>query len=152
MLRLLALSAAAALCGQGLELLGEEAHEIEQTLRDIAADKTDILTIGQYLQPSDKHLPVARWAPPEEFVHWKNFGLGLGIGVALVYTPAIGCVQPWFTRRRGFAVAIASSGASFGNFLMPSLVAAAVARQSEVRRKWRGFTVQARSWFMLPLA
>ncbi len=61
--------------------LGETPEEIEQTLRDIAADKTDIVTIGQYLQPSPQHLPVTRWAPPEEFVHWKNFGLGLGIGV-----------------------------------------------------------------------
>lgn len=61
--------------------LGEEQHEIEQTLRDIAADKTDIVTIGQYLQPTAKHLPVARWATPEEFIHWKEFGLSIGIGV-----------------------------------------------------------------------
>ena len=45
------------------------------------SDKTDILTIGQYLQPTPQHLPVARWAPPEEFVHWKEFGLALGLGV-----------------------------------------------------------------------
>ena len=61
--------------------LGEEPHEIEQTLRDIASDKTDIVTIGQYLQPSANHLPITRWAPPEEFEHWKKFGLSLGIGV-----------------------------------------------------------------------
>jgi lipoic acid synthetase len=61
--------------------LGEEQAEIEQTIRDIASDKTNILTVGQYLQPTPKHLPVARWVPPEEFVHWKNFGLGLGLGV-----------------------------------------------------------------------
>jgi lipoyl synthase len=61
--------------------LGETPEEVEQTLRDIAADRTDIVTIGQYLQPTTKHLPVARWAPPEEFQHWKDFGLGLGIGV-----------------------------------------------------------------------
>ena len=61
--------------------LGEEQHEIEQTLRDIAADQTNIVTIGQYLQPTPQHLPVARWAPPEEFAHWKTFGLGLGLGV-----------------------------------------------------------------------
>lgn len=61
--------------------LGEETHEIEQTLRDIASDKTDIVTIGQYLQPTAQHLPVSRWATPEEFQHWKEFGLGLGIGV-----------------------------------------------------------------------
>ena len=61
--------------------LGETAAEIEQTLRDVAADRTDILTLGQYLQPTQKHLPVARWAPPEEFLQWKNFGLSIGLGV-----------------------------------------------------------------------
>jgi lipoic acid synthetase len=61
--------------------LGETQAEIEQTLRDIAADKTDILTIGQYLQPTPQHLKVERWAHPDEFAHWKQFGLGLGIGV-----------------------------------------------------------------------
>jgi lipoyl synthase len=61
--------------------LGETREEIEQTLRDVAADGTNILTIGQYLQPTPQHLPVARWAPPEEFESWKAFGLGLGIGV-----------------------------------------------------------------------
>jgi lipoic acid synthetase len=61
--------------------LGEERAEIEQTMRDIVADKTDILTIGQYLQPSTRHLPVARWVTPEEFTHWKTLGLSLGLGV-----------------------------------------------------------------------
>ena len=61
--------------------VGEEPHEVEQTLRDIAADRTDIVTIGQYLQPTSRHLPVSRFAPPEEFAHWKTFGLGLGLGV-----------------------------------------------------------------------
>ncbi len=61
--------------------VGEEPAEVEQTLRDIASDQTDILTIGQYLQPTPKHLPVSRWATPEEFLQWKHFGLDLGIGV-----------------------------------------------------------------------
>jgi lipoic acid synthetase len=61
--------------------LGETAAEVEQTIRDIASDGTNIVTIGQYLQPTPQHLPVARWAPPEEFQHWKQFGLSLGIGV-----------------------------------------------------------------------
>lgn len=61
--------------------LGEKPEEIEQTLRDIAADKTDILTLGQYLQPTPQHWKIDRWVPPEEFKHWKEFGLGLGIGV-----------------------------------------------------------------------
>jgi len=61
--------------------LGEEEAEIAETLRDIAADRTDIVTIGQYLQPTPRHLPVARWVHPDEFHRWKEFGLGLGLGV-----------------------------------------------------------------------
>ncbi len=61
--------------------LGEREEEIAQTLRDIAADKTDIVTIGQYLQPTPQHWKIARWVHPDEFARWKEFGLGLGIGV-----------------------------------------------------------------------
>jgi lipoic acid synthetase len=61
--------------------LGEEKAEVEQTLRDIASDRTDILTVGQYLQPTPQHLPVKRWVTPEEFIHWKEFGLSIGLGV-----------------------------------------------------------------------
>ncbi len=61
--------------------LGERREEIEQTLRDLAGDGISILTIGQYLQPTAQHLPVDRWVTPEEFVAWKEFGLGLGFGV-----------------------------------------------------------------------
>ena len=61
--------------------LGERREEIEQTLRDIVSDGAEILTVGQYLQPTPRHLPVARWVPPEEFQHWKEFGLSIGLGV-----------------------------------------------------------------------
>jgi lipoic acid synthetase len=61
--------------------LGEERREIEQTLQDIAGERIDIVTIGQYLQPTPRHWPVKRWVPPEEFAHWKQMGLALGIGV-----------------------------------------------------------------------
>jgi lipoyl synthase len=61
--------------------LGERHEEIEQTLRDLAGDGINILTIGQYLQPTAQHLPVDRWVTPAEFVQWKEFGLGLGFGV-----------------------------------------------------------------------
>lgn len=61
--------------------LGEQQEEIEQTLRDIVADQTDIVTIGQYLQPTQQHLPVVRWVHPDEFAHWKEFGLSIGLGV-----------------------------------------------------------------------
>lgn len=61
--------------------LGEREEEIEKTLRDIAADKTDILTIGQYLQPTPQHWKIDRWVHPDEFARWKAFGLSIGIGV-----------------------------------------------------------------------
>ncbi|WP_028579516.1 lipoyl synthase [Desulfogranum japonicum] len=47
--------------------LGETVQELEQLFADLAAQQCDILTIGQYLQPSDTHLEVARFVPPEEF-------------------------------------------------------------------------------------
>ena len=55
------------------------------------------------------------------------YGVGLGVGVALVYTPAIGCVQPWFTRRRGLAAGLASAGIGAGTFAVPLLASAAIA-------------------------
>ncbi|WP_438479085.1 lipoyl synthase [Oleiharenicola lentus] len=61
--------------------IGETHEEVEKTLRDIASDKTDILTIGQYLQPTPQHLKVERWVHPDEFKHWKEFGLSIGLGV-----------------------------------------------------------------------
>ena len=61
--------------------IGEEENEIAATLRDMAADKLDILTLGQYLRPSAQHLPLYRWVTPEEFARWKQFGLDLGFRV-----------------------------------------------------------------------
>ncbi len=61
--------------------IGEEDDEIAATLRDMAADKLDILTLGQYLRPSAQHLPLYRWVTPEEFARWKQFSLDLGFRV-----------------------------------------------------------------------
>ena len=61
--------------------IGERKEEVEQVLRDMAAEGVDILTIGQYLQPSGDHQPIDRWVTPEEFEEWKQFALGLGFGV-----------------------------------------------------------------------
>ena len=61
--------------------LGERREEIEQTLRDLLADRIDILTIGQYLQPTPQHWKIDRWVHPDEFAHWKQWGLELGFGV-----------------------------------------------------------------------
>ena len=59
--------------------LGETREEIEQVMRDVHAAGVDIMTIGQYLRPSIKHLPVERYYPPEEFAELKRIGEAIGI-------------------------------------------------------------------------
>jgi MFS family permease len=54
------------------------------------------------------------------------YGIGVGIGIALVYTPAIACVQPWFTQRRGLAAGLASAGIGAGTVVIPLLAASAI--------------------------
>ena len=61
--------------------IGETDKELQQTLRDIRAVQVDILTLGQYLQPTREHLPIDRWVTPEAFAQWKRFGLDLGFSV-----------------------------------------------------------------------
>ncbi|MBM3144701.1 MAG: lipoyl synthase [Chloroflexi bacterium] len=58
--------------------LGETLDEVKATMRDLRAWGVDILTIGQYLQPSRRHLPIERYYTPEEFAELKEFGLGVG--------------------------------------------------------------------------
>jgi lipoic acid synthetase len=58
--------------------LGETDEEIQQVMQDLRAADCDILTVGQYLQPSPKHLPVANWATPAQFDAWKQLGESLG--------------------------------------------------------------------------
>ncbi len=58
--------------------LGEKKPEIAKTLEDMRTAGIKIVTLGQYLQPSSKHLPVDRWVTPEEFAEWKEFGHGIG--------------------------------------------------------------------------
>ena len=61
--------------------IGEKEDEIGQAIRDLSQAGVQILTIGQYLQPSPSHAPIDRWAPPEEFDAWKEFGIAQGIDV-----------------------------------------------------------------------
>lgn len=59
--------------------LGEEKQEVFQTLRDLHAQGVSVVTIGQYLQPSKKHLPVMDWVKPEVFAEYKTYGESIGI-------------------------------------------------------------------------
>jgi len=58
--------------------LGETLDEVKETMRDLRSWGVNILTIGQYLQPSRKHLPIERYYTPQEFAELKAFGLEIG--------------------------------------------------------------------------
>jgi len=58
--------------------LGETEEEIIETMNDLRNSKVDILTIGQYLQPTANHLPVAEFITPEKFLEYKFIGLKMG--------------------------------------------------------------------------
>jgi lipoic acid synthetase len=58
--------------------LGETLEEVHQVMRDLRASKVDILTLGQYLRPSPKHLPIIRYVSVEEFAELKRMGLEMG--------------------------------------------------------------------------
>lgn len=59
--------------------LDEEAAEVEAVMDDLVAIGVDIMTIGQYLQPTPQHLPVVRWVHPDEFAAWKAKGEDRGL-------------------------------------------------------------------------
>ena len=58
--------------------LGEMEEEIIQTMKDLRSVGLDVLTIGQYLQPSKKHLPVKEFITPEQFKKYETIGLEMG--------------------------------------------------------------------------
>ncbi|HKM82364.1 MAG TPA: lipoyl synthase [Candidatus Acidoferrum sp.] len=58
--------------------LGEQKEEVLETMHDLAAQGTDIFTLGQYLQPTREHLPVIRFVHPGEFAEYKRLGEQMG--------------------------------------------------------------------------
>lgn len=58
--------------------LGEEDKEIEQTLKDLRSIDCDVVTFGQYLQPTAKHLKVEKFYTPEEFTHYQKLAESMG--------------------------------------------------------------------------
>ena len=68
-----ALTKSGIICG-----LGEEWDELLVAMRDLRSQGVDIITLGQYLRPSEQHLPIARWYAPDEFAELKRLGLAMG--------------------------------------------------------------------------
>ena len=63
--------------------VGETDQEISDTMRDLRTRDVDVLTIGQYLQPSDKHLPIDRFPEPSRYADWDTEAREMG---CLLYT------------------------------------------------------------------
>lgn len=63
--------------------LGETREEVETTMRDLLNSGTDILTLTQYLRPSERYLPVDRWVKPEEFLELKEQALDMGFAACM---------------------------------------------------------------------
>jgi len=59
--------------------IGETVEEVEELLRDVHAQGVSMVTLGQYLPPSKSHLPLERYVTPDEFAHYREYGLALGI-------------------------------------------------------------------------
>jgi lipoic acid synthetase len=66
--------------------LGETEEEVLQVLRDLREVDCDLVTIGQYLQPTSKHLEVKDFITPKQFKAWQEYGLSLGF-LQVVSTP-----------------------------------------------------------------
>ncbi len=58
--------------------LGEKKEEVIQSMRDLRNSGVDVITLGQYLQPSKKHLPVERFVHPDEFAEYREIGYQAG--------------------------------------------------------------------------
>jgi lipoic acid synthetase len=58
--------------------LGESPREVEQLLRDLREASTDVATLGQYLQPTRRNLPVAEYVSPAQFEAYRDYGLSIG--------------------------------------------------------------------------
>ena len=58
--------------------LGETHQEVIESMEDLRSVDVDILTIGQYLQPTPKHLPIDEFITPERFAEYKELGLKMG--------------------------------------------------------------------------
>jgi len=58
--------------------LGETRDEVIETMEDLRSVQVDILTLGQYLQPTRKHLPVQDFVTPEQFKEYEELGLKMG--------------------------------------------------------------------------
>lgn len=61
-----------------MTFIGESDEEVETTMQDLRKAGVDCLTLGQYMQPTKRHLKVVEYVTPEKFAHWENIGKEMG--------------------------------------------------------------------------
>ncbi|HEY3497155.1 MAG TPA: lipoyl synthase [Polyangiaceae bacterium] len=88
--------------------IGEQEAEVMETLADLRSAGVDIVTLGQYLRPTPKHAPVARWVPPEEFARYEARAYELGF--AFVASGAL--VRSSYHAAEGFVMARSTPAAT----------------------------------------
>jgi MCP family monocarboxylic acid transporter-like MFS transporter 13 len=106
------------LCGLIYFALGAGAGMLADRFGPRAVCSAGMLSIGAGLLATSLAQSIA--------MVYLGYGVVVGIGIALVYTPAIACVQPWFSRRRGLAAGIASAGIGAGTLVLPLIAASAI--------------------------
>src|SRR5256886_4208043 len=75
--------------------LGEEWDELLVAMRDLRAQRVDILTLGQYLRPSAAHLPITRYYTPDEFAELRRLGVAMGFRHVEAGPPVRSSFPPW---------------------------------------------------------
>ncbi|CAN6454678.1 unnamed protein product [Victoria cruziana] len=75
--------------------LGEHDEEIKEAMQDLRAISVDILTLGQYLQPTPLHLSVKEYVTPEKFSFWKEYGESIGFRY-VASGPLVSCTTTLF--------------------------------------------------------
>ena len=104
--------------------LGETDDEVLQTMDDLRAIGVDILTLGQYLQPTRNHLPVKRWVSPEEFNRFRDIGLAKGfmeVAAGPLVRSSYRADRVFEKNNLGLAAPVPVPGQPFDSSLIPTL-------------------------------
>jgi lipoic acid synthetase len=104
--------------------LGESDEEVLETMDDLRAIGVDILTLGQYLQPTRNHLPVKRWVSPEEFNRFRDIGLAKGfmeVAAGPLVRSSYRADRVFEKNNLGLAAPVPVPGQPFDSSLIPTL-------------------------------
>jgi lipoic acid synthetase len=104
--------------------LGESDDEVFSTMQDLRAIGVDILTLGQYLQPTRNHLPVKRWVSPDEFNRFRDIGLQMGfmeVAAGPLVRSSYRADRVFEKNNLGLAAPVAVPGQQINDSLIPAL-------------------------------